>query len=223
MILYRVQTVAGREAPLARLLLSLPAGREVVLDPDAAADPNPWRGYKKCLQIPATGNATHILVVQDDAVGCRNLEPAVERIAAVRPDTLTSLCVCGLSGRTKRVFLQAQKNRQAWISIDTRPALHCIALLWPVPLAREFLAWADENEARLPGHRGVPRADDAVIGAFIRLTRKRVWATVPSLFNHPDDQVAVAGHKKHAWGKDPGRIAISWIGPDADPLDLALT
>ena len=219
MILYRVQTVAGREAPLARLLLSLPAGREVVLDPEATDDPNPWRGYKRCLQN--LGDASHVLVVQDDAVGCRNLEAAVERIVEARPDTLTSLCVCGLSGRTKRMFLQARWGE--FVKLDTRPALHCIALLWPVALACEFLAWAEENEARLPGHRGVPRADDAVIGAFIRLTRRQAWATVPSLFNHPDDQVAVAGHKKHAWGKDPGRVAISWIGPDADPLELAFT
>jgi hypothetical protein len=220
-ILYRVQSVAGRETPLARLLLSLPAAREVILDPDAATDPNPWRGYRRCLQN--LGDASHVLVVQDDAIGCRNLEAAVERIARKRPDTLTSLCVCGLSGRSSREFRRAQKEGRAWVAIDTRPALHVIALLWPAPLAREFLAWAVENEARLPGYRGVPRSDDAVVGAFVRLTRKQVWATVPSLFQHPDDQVAVAGHRKHAWGKDPGRVAISWIGPDADPLELALT
>ena len=67
----------------------------------------------------------------------------------------------------------------------------------------------------------MPRSDDAVVGAFVRLTRHEAYATVPSLFEHPDDQVSVAGHQKHAWGKDPTRTAIMWIGPDADPLELS--
>lgn len=158
--------------------------------------------------------------MQDDAVGCRNLELAVERIAAARPDTITSLFVAAVAGRAKRDFYRARQQGRVWVRPDPRPAFHVVALLWPTAVAREFLEWAAENEGTLPGHRGVPRSDDAVVGAFVRLTRKDAWATVPSLFEHPDDQPTVAGHDKAAYGRDPGRMAIMWIGPDADPLEI---
>lgn len=162
-------------------------------------------------------------MLQDDTLACRNFAEAVEQIVAARQSTLTSLFVGGLRNWNTREFQRALTARRAWarlMAMQTACVIHACALIWPADLAGEFLGWAAENAARLPGHRGVPRSDDAVISYWARMTRQEVWATVPSLVEHPDDQPVVAGHRKRADGADRGRVAIRWIGQDADPLAI---
>lgn len=225
MILYRVQTVPGREGPLARLSTSLPAAREAILDPDAG-DPNPWRGYRRCLEN--LGDASHVVVLQDDTIVCRGFAETIEKVASARPSTLTSLFVGGLHNRNTRDFYRALAANRRWsrlISLNRAAVIHVVALMWPAQLAREFLAWADENQARLPGHRNVPKSDDAIVTYWTRKTKQEVWATVPCLVQHPDDVPSVAGHNRAANGRDKGRTAASWVGLDVDPstLDWSLT
>lgn len=221
-ILYRVQTVPGREEPLARLSARLPAGREAILDSEHE-DPNPWRGYRRCLT--SLGDASHVVVLQDDTIACRNFPETIERLVEARPASLISLFVGGLPGRSSRNFMRALTNRRPWVQIETRPALHVVGMIWPAALAVEFLEWSET--AVLPGHRGVPRSDDAVVGHWVRTRRVdgrrapvEIWATVPSLIQHPDDVPSVAGHNKAAYGRDRGRIALAWIGAEADPLEI---
>lgn len=217
-ILYRVQTVPGREGPLARISSSLPSAREAIID-HGAADPNPWRGYQLCLSD--LGDATHVVVVQDDTIACRNFPQTVERVVEARPDTLTSLFIGGLPNWNTRQFMRALSTGKRWAPlrpINTGSVIHVVALIWPAPLAEHLLEWS--RTASLPGHRGVPRSDDAVVSYWARMTKQEVWATVPCLIEHPDDLVPAAGHRKNANGADRGRIAASWIGLDVDPSTL---
>jgi hypothetical protein len=184
-------------------------------------EPNPWRGYRRCLEN--LGDASHVVVLQDDTLACRNFAQAVEQIVAARPSTLTSLFVGGLRNFNTRVFMRALTARRSWVQLypmQTACVIHVCALVWPAPLAREFLDWTTTNAVRLPGHRGVPKSDDAVVSYWAKMTRQEVWATVPSLVEHPDDQPVVAGHRKRADGADKGRVAVRWIGSDADPLEI---
>jgi hypothetical protein len=90
-----------------------------------------------------------------------------------------------------------------------------VAVLWPAPLTRAFLDWSRTN--KVPGMPR-PRSDDAVFGAWARMTRNSVLCTVPSLVQHPDDLQSTVGLRARN-GNDKGRVAVSYIG-DGDPLEL---
>lgn len=200
----------------------MPATTAVVEDPHAD-DPDPWRGYQRCLE--ELGDASHVVVIQDDTIPCLNFAQTVEQIAAARPGTLTSLFVAGLPNWNTRQFLRALSARRTWsplMAMQTGCVIHVCALLWPADLARACLAWTAENAKRLPGHRGRPRSDDGVVSYWAKMTRQEVWATVPSLVEHPDD-VPSTCHRRQANGADRGRVAISWIGHDVDPACLDWT
>ena len=208
---YRVQHTAGRDAALQRLLPLLPPAVEVITDHETH-DPNPFRNYVRCLEGAPPG-VTHLCVMQDDAVPCRNFDSLVEEAVGERPDEVVSLFVGGLSGRTRKDFWLAQKHGARWSQINFRETHHVVALVWPVARAQEFLDWWASGP-RLPGHR-TPRSDDAMVTHWIkstyanRGTRRTVWATVPCLVEHPDDLPSVVQGNRRLG--DKGRRAIAFI------------
>jgi hypothetical protein len=198
----------------------MPAGTEIVTDWEATHDPNPWRCYRRCLSDPPEA-VTHVVIVQDDAIVCRNFGEAVELVTAARPDDILSLFVGGVSRKTAQDMRAAAARGRHWSPLFFRDVSHVVALVWPVKLAAEFLEWA--KEARLPGYRGVCRSDDAVVGEWLRRTRRVAWATVPCLVEHPDDVPTLIRQRERARdGLDRGRCAVTWIG-DGDPSELDWT
>jgi hypothetical protein len=180
--------------------------------------PNPWEGYQLALQRGLEDpGPTHLLVLQDDVALCRNLPRAVELIAQSKPDDPVVLFISRLpAGAAYRV-------RRAMMAGDRYVALtggdkFCpvVAMLWPVTAARRFLDWAAVS--KLPGYPRPARSDDAVVGQWIRRTGAKVWVSVPSLVEHPDNVRSIWGQRA-SWGKDKGRIALHWIG-EQDPLSL---
>jgi hypothetical protein len=212
MIHVRVQNTVGREQPLQRLLDLLPPAVEVITDHGEQA--NPWRGYQKCLtDIPA---CSHLLVVQDDVIVCRNFMPALEQVAAANPETVVCLFVPGSARQTVAVMAQRLRNRKPYAQVHHATFMPVVATLWPKGKAEAFLRWAHDNPKRL-GHQN-PRSDDSVAGRWMRLTGQRVLATCPSLVEHPDDVPSSIGLRARA-GDDKGRVAAFYIG-DSDPLDI---
>lgn len=172
---------------------------------------SPWRGYYRCLQNPPK-NATHLCILQDDALPCRDFETRLVQAVMEKPDDVISLFVGGLSGRTRKDFWQAQKSGARWAPVFFREVHHVVALCWPITLVHEFLDWFPT--AKIPGPKP-PLSDDAVIGSWIKSTysdrrkRRNVWATVPCLVEHPDDLPSVVqGPRKLG---DAGRKAIAFI------------
>jgi hypothetical protein len=187
---------------------------EIITD-EETHDPNPWRNYKRCLSdLPSY--ATHLVVIQDDAQVCHNFPQAVEQVVKARPENVLSLFVGGLSNRTKRDFLLALKAGRSWSPVNFRDIHHVVCLIWPVAKAQSFLAWAET--ATLPGHKRMPRSDDAIVGYWARSQHETVWATVPSLVEHPDDVASTVGRRAKG-GEDKGRVALSFIG-ERDPLEI---
>jgi hypothetical protein len=181
----------------------LPDGASVVTD-ELSSDPNPWRGFLSCLQDPPP-EATHLLVIQDDAVPCANFATAVERAVADKPENVLSLFVGGLRNRTRRDFHLALKNRQRWMPVYFRDIHHVVCTVWPVALAVSFLEWTEK--AKIPGARPI-RSDDMVVGFWARTTRNHVWATVPCLVEHPDDVPSLIRRNTG----DSGRKAVMFVG-----------
>lgn len=203
---FRVQHLAGRDEPLERLLKRLPPAVEVITDHVGEDErPNPLRNYLRCLADPPK-RATHLIVIQDDAIPCKGIESKVKAAIDEKPDEVISLFVGGLSGSTKKNFLMALKRGDHWTQIYFREIHHVVALVWPVRLAADFLEFV--STAKIPG-APYARSDDAVVGYWARKTKNYFWATVPCLVEHPDDVPSTV----HSLGRqgDKGRRAIAWI------------
>ncbi len=203
---YRVQHAKGRDGPLERLLIGLPPA--VLVTDSETDDPNPLRNYLRCLADPAK-KTTHLCVIQDDTVVCRDFHRRLTDAITDKPDQILSLFVGGLPGANKDRFLRTLKNREPWLALYMQAITHVVAMVWPVADAAAFLDWFPPPKT-IPGTKGEPyRSDDMVVGYWARITHRQIWATVPCLVEHPDDvpSVAQAGTRK-ADGEDRGRRAI---------------
>jgi len=175
--------------------------------------PNPWRGFKKCLTGIPEG-VTHQVVLQDDTIVCKNFVPAVERVAAARPDNIVCLFIAAHPRRTANQVLASKKP---FVRVNVIDFVPVVATIWPIDVAISFLQWAADHPLRLPGGDKA-RSDDAVLGRWMKFNLSTVYCTVPSLVEHPDDVPSTIGRAAHA-GKDKGRVALRYIG-DADPLEI---
>ncbi len=179
--------------------------------------PSPWDGYRKALtNLPPA--VTSVLVIQDDATVCANFTLAVRQIAVANPEKPVVLFVPGSARWIKKQFLEAVLAKRPYIDMHPSSFMPVVAVLWPRHKAEEFLAWCET--AKIPGIRTPWRSDDAVAGAWMRLTRQTVRVTVPSIVEHLDNVECVKG-KSHrpAFGRDKGRVAMHYIG-DRDPLEI---
>ncbi len=167
---------------------------------------SPWAGYKLCLQKIPKG-CSHLLIVQDDAYPCENFGPALRQVAEAHPTHPVCLFLARLPREASAKAEQVMKrNRtQRYVQLSWRNFMPVVAVLWPRPKAVEFLEWAESNP-HLPG-QPEPRSDDAMAGVWKMRERQTVYATVPSLVEHPDMEPSLIG-KRAAWGKDKNRCAV---------------
>jgi hypothetical protein len=186
-------------APLVEALAPL----ETTVSLHTSVPPNPWLGYRQALtDLP---DCSHVVVIQDDARVCANFAAAVEKIAEANKDVPVALFLAYLPRVTASDATRAMKLNRRYCDVNFRDFVPAIAILWPVHKAQEMLIWTDGNP-KLPGNPN-PRSDDAIIGVWMRRTRQRIRATVPSLVEHPDLVPSLIG-RRAAWGKDRGRVAL---------------
>ncbi len=211
-VAYIVQSVPSRRKVRSRLLDQLP--RAVVVEDDGPPPGNPWRGYRRCLEtMLANESWTHAVVIQDDALVCWNFEEAVGRVIGACPDHPVVLFYPGYK-------MHSTKNRQrggTLFRMHRQDFLPVVAILWPREKARLLYEWT--TDVTIPGLRKPYRSDDAVSGAWMKLTRQDVYATMPSLVQHPDDVAPVKdGSQVAGHGRDKGRVAFQFC--EGDPLDI---
>lgn len=206
-----IQHHPSRADLLPKLIGSTGLPTAVVTD-DGPLPANPWRGYHLCLRYVASSTAQHSVILQDDAVLCKNFGPTLARIAEANMDTPVVLFLAGLPKRTATLALRAIKNKQHYVDLSIRDFCPVVGMLWPKTKAAEILEWVDT--AKLPGGTE-PRSDDAVVGRWKLMTKQRVRVTVPSLVQHPDEVTSLIG-RKPKWGKDKGRVALYFC--EDDPL-----
>lgn len=214
MIVARVQSHPSRRVVRERLLAGL-AGIPTEVVETSFDPPNPWRGYKACLESLVEEECTHALIVQDDAIACRNIGPALEMIAEAQPDTPVCLFMPMVSA-TKRDAIRAGADGARYVEIVPRGFLPVVAVLWPKAKALDFLAWSHTTKqlTRRNGRQIEQRSDDAMGWLWMRNRRQRCVATIPSLVQHPDDVPSTITRGRG------GRTALFWHGDDWDPLSV---
>lgn len=204
-----VQHHASRADILPRLLDRLPESTLVVTDPGGERS-SPWRCQRLCLT--SGGDASHIVVIQDDALPCVGFYQAAAAAISARPTAAVAFCVTPQARVTSHEMTIALKARQSWARWSPRDFWPLVCSSYPTAMAEEMQLWVDE---RKPDSRN----DDSVTADFLRARRYEAWVTVPSLVQHGDDVPSLIG-RKHMSGLNPGRLAKWWIG-DGDPRAIS--
>jgi hypothetical protein len=151
--------------------------------------------------------ATHHLVLQDDALVCRDLiaglEVALDHVPAdalVSPYTGTRR---PLSGVVEKAVGQARAADAAWIVM--RALNWGVGIVAPTPSIDDMLRWGDRQS--------YPNYDRRVGRYYYLVTCWPVWCTWPSLIDHRADTSSLCGH-------GPGRVAHEFTGEDRSALDV---
>lgn len=152
--------------------------------------------------------ATHHLVVQDDAVVCRDLRAGLERgLAHVPAEAIVSPYV-----GTRRPMVQkvinatraATEARASWIVM--RGLNWGVGILAPVPVIADMLPWCDQQT--------YPNYDRRVGRYFLEVLRWPTWCTWPSLVDHRTVP-SLCGHgggrqAHHFLGEDASALGVDW-------------
>lgn len=186
-------------AHLIPALVEALGGSEIVEDPDPASSlRSPYRTYTEALRR-TPGDATHRLVVQDDATVVERFRKRMLAAVAEQPDRLIALFVPGAPPHRAAV-LRAVKAEETWVTLPPT-WIPAVALVWPVGHAARFLAWADAKYDA--SRRG---GDDGPIGIWAQSVRERAVAPIPSLVQHEDVHPSLIGRKAQA-GVNRARVA----------------
>ncbi len=199
--LVRIQHHPKREALLPPLLAATSLPLEICSDPDPDGKPSALRCYRECVTRPAVG-FTHLVILQDDVRLCVDFDVGVERALTAYPHGLVALFVAGAPVASARALMRAEKAGEAAADMCPGDWVPTVALAWPIADAAEFGKYLK---------RVGPEqwADDTIVGGWVRRTRRRVVATVPSLVQHPDVEKSFFPKKASA-GKNKYRVAAIW-------------
>lgn len=158
--------------------------------------------------------ATHHVVVQDDALVCKDFVKGVEKALAVVPPMYP---VCFYTGRVRpsaeritRMVNVAHQQHTTWLQLDG--PLWGVAVAVPVPLIPEMIEFCDR-----PINAGIKNYDSRMATYF---TAKKipVWYSLPSLVSHrtgEGEPSLVPGR-----GNADSRIAHSFIGENESALKV---
>lgn len=186
-------------APLLAALLPALGDCEVVTDPEPDGHRAPIRTYLVCLRSMPEW-ATHLLIVQDDVRPCADFRGKVLKVLFKRPDDVLALFLGGAPARSARLAQQAHRRGERWIKMHAADWAPTVATCWPRFHVERFLAYCDAHPAL------IKMGDDNVVGQWKRAEAVDVWATVPSLVEHPDVEPSLIRRKASA-GKNRYRIA----------------
>ncbi len=184
---------------------------EVVTDPQPNERPSAIRTYLACLAaFPAW--ASHLLVIQDDAVPCADFPACAEDAVAVRPDVLLAFFLAGAPIRSARLAMQAHRRGESWTDLHRSDWVPTVALCWPRDLAERFRAFVAERP------QVVRVGDDSVVGEWRRAENLTVAVAVPSLVEHPDREPSLIGRKASGGANRMRVAAVPPVVTSAPPV-----
>lgn len=198
MISIAVQHHPRRAHLLGALVAELPC--EVVTDPDPDGPRSPLRCYVECLRRTPP-NATQRLILQDDVALCTNFAALAEAALDERPMSIVTFFVPNVGPAGAKRVRAASMAGERWAQIGGLAITPVVATAWPAHLIEDFIAFAES-----PRITKRYTHDDPVATLFVKSRKLEVWATVPSLVEHPDVEPSLIG-KPHGGGKYTHRLA----------------
>lgn len=157
------------------------------------------------------------MVIQDDAMVCRDLLPGLEAALDRVPAGAISCPYVGtrrpMTERVTRAVEEADRAQASWIVLQTLN--WGVAIIVPTNTIAEMVAWCD----RLT----IPNYDKRVGQYYWRVRNWPTWYTHPSLVDHRDVP-SLAGHgpdrRAHRFaGEDTSALDLSWDGERVMALD----
>jgi hypothetical protein len=148
--------------------------------------------------------ATHHLVVQDDAVVCRDLVAGLERALMWCPQDVP---LCLYVGRVKPFRREVERvvSRATDASWLTMGGIYWgVGIVVPTVDLAELTSWFRTSTVVNYDRR---------VSTWYQQQNRKVWYPWPSLVDHRGDQSLVAGH-------GAGRFAHRFLGADKSALDL---
>lgn len=129
-----------------------------------------------------------------------------EEALAERPEGIVAFFVSGLKSGGSRRVLQALSLRARWVDIGGASITPLVATAWPQHLIEPFIEFATSSRIQSRYSH-----DDPVATLFVKKHKLSVWATVPSLVEHPDEVPSLIG-KSHSAGRNRNRVAAHYAG-----------
>lgn len=207
-------------APLvAELQAALDRPVPVYWDPHGEPSPDPdrvWRVAREVWSMYEPDADYHVLI-QDDAVPCRDLFAGLERALATLPDPVSVSAYLG-RGRTvpekwNRLAAQADRRGASWVR--SHALLWGVCLAVPTAVIPEMIAWCDQRSGW---------TDDVRVGAWFKRQQLDTWYTWPCLVDHrggpsltkrrPAERTAQRHHSGSA-------LELAWTGPVVVDPELA--
>lgn len=158
------------------------------------------------------------MIVQDDTLVASNFSTGLDRIVSLFPDHVVCLYYPGYAMKSDRNLRNALQRKQSFFLLNRMDFLPVVGVLWPREKAEHFFTWAPGRT--FSGLKKPYRSDDAIAGLWMRFTKQDVYATFPSLVQHPDDVAPVKdGPHEAKHGRDKGRVARSFISDASSFLE----
>ena len=182
-----VQHHPSRADLLPALLAALDGYQPTVVVDEPHDHPNPdtWAVHRRCLQA-MPDDATHLLIVQDDALPQPGWQERAATLIGHHPSRLLCLFTPGF-GYLRRRVLEAKKVGGGACDIPVMAFVPIVATVYPAALALDIVAWSTtDGRARRRIQRRA--ADDGVVAQWCQHRKIVPLASVPCLFDH-DDQV----------------------------------
>lgn len=161
---------------------------------------DPWATYRDCLRVgldaQSSGQPTHLLVIQDDALPVPGFYERVRAAVTGRPGDLLCLYVPEHPGYMGRAIRTAVARTEAYAPIPGGMFVPLVAAVWPVWMAEECLAWTLTD--KMTHHK---RCDDAQVARFMRRRSYRPLGVAPSLVDHDEATPSTLGlgrYPRHA-------------------------
>ncbi len=152
-------------------------------------------------------DATHHMVLQDDAVVTRDLIPALEEALDHIPrNAIASPYIGTRRPQPQKVIRAITAAREAQASWIVMGSLNWgVGIIIPTHAIEDMLPWCDQQP--------YPNYDKRIGQYFLKVKRWPTWCTWPSLVDHRDDEESLCGH-------GPGRYAHEFLGQDHSALDV---
>ncbi len=155
---------------------------------------------------------THHLVIQDDAIPCRDLIAGVRRALQFVPRGVPISLYLGRHKRIADAVRQAETVNPAFIS--WRLLDHGLGVVVPTGQIDKMISFADER-TEIENY-------DARLSSYWEAQGIPTFYTWPSLIEHAPGE-SLIGHRANVSSRRVGRVARYFLGRDKSALDLEWT